>query len=79
MDKIDKNSELFLSIPVHSQKLGAKRGLFRSISVHSTAWHILKSCINRLFPIAYPFTIPDSSVTFVLDLTIGPVRQWQEQ
>ena len=34
MDKIDKNSELFLSIPVHSQKLGAKRGFFRSISVH---------------------------------------------
>lgn len=34
MDKIDKNSELFRSKPVHSQKLGAKRGFFRSIPVH---------------------------------------------
>ena len=33
MDKIDKNSELFRSKPVHSQKLGAKRGFFQSISV----------------------------------------------
>ena len=34
MDKIDKNSDLFRSIPVHSQKLGVKWGFFRSIPVH---------------------------------------------
>ena len=39
MDKVAKNSELFRSIPVHSQKLGAKRGLFRSISVHYVSDH----------------------------------------
>ena len=39
--------------------------LFRSISVHSTAWHTLKSCVNRLFSGAYPFTFTGSSVTCV--------------
>ena len=34
MDKINKNSDLFRSIPVHSQKLGVKWGFFRSIPVH---------------------------------------------
>ena len=39
MDKIDKNSELFRSKPVHSQKLGAKRGFFRSIPVRFFSDH----------------------------------------
>ena len=39
MDKIDKNSELFRSKPVHSQKLGAKRGFFRSNPVHFFSDH----------------------------------------
>ena len=65
MDKINKNSDLFRSIPVHSQKLGVKWGFFRSIPVHSTAWHTLKSCVNRLFSGAYPFTFTGSSVTCV--------------
>lgn len=34
MDKINKNSEFFRSIPVHSHNLGAKWIFFRSISVH---------------------------------------------
>ena len=39
MDKIDKNSELFRSIPVHSHHLVAKRGFFRSIPVHFFSDH----------------------------------------
>ena len=39
MDKIDKNSELFRSKAVHSQKLGAKRGFFRSIPVRFFSDH----------------------------------------
>ena len=39
MDKIDKNSDLFRSIPVHSQKLGVKWGFFRSIPVHFFSDH----------------------------------------
>ena len=39
MNKINKNSELFWSIPVHSHNLVAKWVFFRSISVHFVSGH----------------------------------------
>ena len=73
------NGDFSGAYPFIFSQTTSKTMLFRRISVHSTAWHTLKSCVNRLFSGAYPFTFTGSSVIFVLDLTIEPVRQWQEQ
>lgn len=60
-------------------KTTQKSEFFRSIPVHFSNCHGSGKHPVPSFSGAYPFTLTDSSVTFVLELTIKPVREWQEQ